>query len=126
LAAIAELGGRAATPAQPPSELNKQEAAERREPTPTTVASPELVADVQAGSGADEEAGDEGAQSIIRRDVGLLMRQAARRDPLNVLGAVAAKAPGVILDGKPKLSPHQRPCLPCSGGLPPHLSSDPL
>jgi class 3 adenylate cyclase/predicted ATPase len=38
LAAIAELGGGAATPAQPPSELNKQEAAERREPTPTLAA----------------------------------------------------------------------------------------
>src|SRR6516164_4862911 len=40
LAAIAELSGGAATPAQPPSELNKQEAAERREPTPTAVALP--------------------------------------------------------------------------------------
>src|SRR6516165_1346 len=40
LAAIAELGGGAATPAQPPNELNKQEAAERREPTPATVAPP--------------------------------------------------------------------------------------
>jgi hypothetical protein len=65
----------------------------------------ELVADLQAGSGADEEADDDGAQSKIRRDLGLLMRQAARRDPLNVLAAVAAKAPGVILGGKPKLSP---------------------
>jgi predicted ATPase/class 3 adenylate cyclase/predicted negative regulator of RcsB-dependent stress response len=34
LAAIAELGGSIATPAQPPSKLNKQEAATRREPTP--------------------------------------------------------------------------------------------
>ena len=33
LAAIAELGGGAAKPGQPPRELNKQEAAERREPT---------------------------------------------------------------------------------------------
>src|SRR6516162_2717947 len=40
LAAIAELGGGAATPAQPPSEINKQEAAECRELTPTTVAPP--------------------------------------------------------------------------------------
>ena len=40
LAAIDELSGGAATPAQPPSELNKQEAAERREPTPTAVAPP--------------------------------------------------------------------------------------
>src|SRR5215469_9696113 len=38
LAAIAELGGGAATRAQPPSELNKQEPAERREPTPTPAA----------------------------------------------------------------------------------------
>ena len=38
LAAIAELSGGAATPAQLPSELNKQEAAARREPTPTTAA----------------------------------------------------------------------------------------
>src|SRR5262249_35768716 len=40
LAAIAELGGDAGTPARPPSELNKQEAAERHEPTSTTVAPP--------------------------------------------------------------------------------------
>ena len=38
LAAIAELGGGAATPAQPSSELNKQEAVARREPTPTPAA----------------------------------------------------------------------------------------
>jgi class 3 adenylate cyclase len=38
LAAIAELGGSAATPAQPPSELNRQEAAERRKATPTSAA----------------------------------------------------------------------------------------
>src|ERR1700746_3280162 len=37
LAAIAELGGGAATPARPPSEPNKQ-AVERREPTPTSAA----------------------------------------------------------------------------------------
>jgi class 3 adenylate cyclase/predicted ATPase len=40
LAAIAELSGGAATPAQPPSELNRQEASGRREPTPTAVAPP--------------------------------------------------------------------------------------
>jgi hypothetical protein len=40
LAAIAELSGGAATPAQPPSKLNKQEAAGRRELTPTAVARP--------------------------------------------------------------------------------------
>src|SRR5215510_9439733 len=40
LAAIAELGAGAATPARPPSELNKQEAAERRGPAPTSVAPP--------------------------------------------------------------------------------------
>jgi SAM domain (Sterile alpha motif) len=34
LAAIADLSGGAATPAQPPSEIDKREAAERREPTP--------------------------------------------------------------------------------------------
>src|SRR5215472_14827476 len=39
LAAIAELSGVAATP-EPPSELNKQEAAGRREPAPTAVAPP--------------------------------------------------------------------------------------
>ena len=44
LAAIAELDGGAATPAQPPS---KQEAAERREPTPTTVAPPPPFASVE-------------------------------------------------------------------------------
>ena len=38
LAAIAELGGDPATPAQPPSEPNKQEAAEPREPIPTPAA----------------------------------------------------------------------------------------
>jgi hypothetical protein len=37
LTAIAELAGGAV---QPPSELDKQEAAKRREPTPTTVAPP--------------------------------------------------------------------------------------
>jgi class 3 adenylate cyclase/predicted ATPase len=46
LAAIDELRGAAATPAQPPSELNKQEVAERREPAPTlaaAVAPPEAL-----------------------------------------------------------------------------------
>ena len=37
LAAIAELGGRAAAPAQPTGEPNKQEMAERRESTPAVV-----------------------------------------------------------------------------------------
>ena len=37
LAAIAELGGGPATPAQPPSEPNKQETAERRESIPAVV-----------------------------------------------------------------------------------------
>src|SRR6516162_2817143 len=45
LAAIAELGSGAA---QPPSELNKQEAAERREPTPTTLAPPPPSASQEA------------------------------------------------------------------------------
>ena len=38
LAAIAELRGSAATPVQPPNELNKQEPAERSEPTPPPAA----------------------------------------------------------------------------------------
>ena len=49
LAAIAELSGGAATPAQPPSELNKQEAAGRREPTPTAVAPPPPFASAEVG-----------------------------------------------------------------------------
>src|SRR5262245_47765715 len=49
LAAIAELSGGAATPAQPPSELIKQEAAERREPTPTAVAPPPPFASAEVG-----------------------------------------------------------------------------
>ena len=40
LAAIAELRGGTATRAQPPSKLNKQEAAVHREPTPAVVAPP--------------------------------------------------------------------------------------
>src|SRR5215475_13567929 len=49
LAAIAELSGGAATPAQPPGELNKQEAARRREPTPTAVAQPPPFASAEVG-----------------------------------------------------------------------------
>ena len=50
LAAIAELRGGAATPAQPPSELNKQEAAERREPTLTSaVVAPSFASAEAAG-----------------------------------------------------------------------------
>ena len=47
LAAIAELNGGAATPAQPPTEPNRREAAERREPTPT---SPVLAAPLPSAS----------------------------------------------------------------------------
>jgi len=47
LAAIAELSSGAAAPAQPPSELNSQEDAERREPTPTDVAPPSPFASAE-------------------------------------------------------------------------------
>jgi class 3 adenylate cyclase/predicted ATPase len=49
LAAIAELGGGAATPARPPTEPNKQEAAERRELTPVAVAPTAPSASAEAG-----------------------------------------------------------------------------
>ena len=49
LAAIVELGGGAAIPAQPLRESNKQEAAGRREPAPTAVAPHPPLASAEVG-----------------------------------------------------------------------------
>src|SRR5215469_4327347 len=69
LAAIAELGDGAATPSQPPSELNKQEAVARREPTPTqatAAAPPEAAGDVLRPSGFDRHCREARCRGMAR------------------------------------------------------------
>jgi class 3 adenylate cyclase len=73
LAAIAELGGGPATTAQPHSEPNKQETAERREPTPTTVAPP-------PPSASAEVAGERRYLTVMFCDLVDSTRIAARLD----------------------------------------------
>jgi SAM domain (Sterile alpha motif) len=89
LAAIAELGGGAATPARPPSEPNKQEAVERREPTPTSAATTR-----RPSSASAEAAGERRYLTVMFCD--LVVRPALRRSSMPRSGATSL-APILIL-----------------------------
>src|SRR6516162_6960116 len=94
LAAIAELGGDAGTPARPPSELNKQEAAERHEPTSTTVAPP-------PPSASAEVAGERRYLTVMFCDLVDSTRIAARLDAeewRDLVGAYLDAASAAVME----------------------------